>query len=113
MNDIFKALSHPVRRDILALLRDGPVASGEIAAGFDMRWPTVTAHLNVLRAAGLIEAERVGTSVRYRLMSSAAEDALGLMMELFGQLATKRKKTVPASRPGAAPRTLGGGRRSA
>ena len=46
MNSLFKALSHPVRRRIIAMLRAGPLASGDIAAAFDMSWPTITGHLN-------------------------------------------------------------------
>ncbi len=49
MNTLFKALSHPVRRRIVAMLRAGPLASGDIAAAFDMSWPTITGHLNALK----------------------------------------------------------------
>jgi hypothetical protein len=50
MNTLFKALSHPVRRRIIAMLRTGPLASGDIAAAFDMSWPTITGHLNPQQA---------------------------------------------------------------
>ena len=63
MNEVFKALSHPVRRRIIAMLRAGPRASGDIAAQFDMAWPTVTGHLNALKDAGLVETERDGASI--------------------------------------------------
>lgn len=84
MNLVFKALAHPVRRRIVAMLRDGPLGSGEIAAAFDMAWPSVTGHLNALKDAGLVETERSGSSVRYRLNISAAEEAVGFLMELMG-----------------------------
>ncbi|MFG0230443.1 metalloregulator ArsR/SmtB family transcription factor [Achromobacter sp. 413638] len=90
MNDTFKALSNPIRREIIAALRAGPMASGDIARLFDMSWPTITGHLAVLKDAGLIEAERAGTSVRYRLVSGAFEDALAFLLDLAG-----------AGRPGA------------
>ena len=83
MNLVFKALSHPVRRSIVAMLRKGPMTSGDIAAAFEMAWPTVTGHLNALREAGLVEAEKDGTSVRYRLVISAAEEAVAFLMELM------------------------------
>jgi DNA-binding transcriptional ArsR family regulator len=83
MNLVFKALAHPVRRSIVAMLRNGPMTSGDIAAAFDMAWPTVTGHLNSLKDAGLVEAEKDGTSVRYRLNISAAEEAVGFLMELM------------------------------
>lgn len=84
MNEVFKALSHPARRRMVAMLRDGPLASGDIASRFDMAWPTVTAHLSALKAAGLVEAEKEGASVRYRLVISAVEEALAFMMDLMG-----------------------------
>jgi DNA-binding transcriptional ArsR family regulator len=83
MNLVFKALAHPVRRSIVAMLRKGPMTSGDIAAAFDMAWPTVTGHLNALKDAGLVEAEKIGASVRYRLNISAAEEAVGFLMELM------------------------------
>jgi DNA-binding transcriptional ArsR family regulator len=84
MNLVFKALSHPVRRRIVAMLRDRPMTSGDIAAAFDMAWPSITGHLNALKDAGLVEAEKAGTSVRYRLNISAAEEAVGFLMDLAG-----------------------------
>jgi DNA-binding transcriptional ArsR family regulator len=83
MNALFKALSHPARRKILVILRDGPQSSGDIAAAFDMAWPSVTAHLTALKDAGLVEAERTGTSIRYRLVMSAAEEAAAFLMDLM------------------------------
>ena len=83
MNLVFKALAHPVRRSIVAMLRRGPMSSGDIAAAFDMAWPTVTGHLNVLKDAGLVDAEKDGTSVRYRLNISAFEETVGFMMEMM------------------------------
>ncbi len=82
MEALFKALGHPVRRRIVALLRDGPLTSGEIAERFDVSWPTVTAHLSALRDAGLVASEREGVSIRYRLEISAAEEALGFLLDI-------------------------------
>ena len=84
MNSLFKALSHPVRRRIIEMLRTAPLTSGDIAAAFDMAWPTVTGHLNTLRDAGLVDTERDGASIRYRLNISAVEEALAFLMELAG-----------------------------
>jgi DNA-binding transcriptional ArsR family regulator len=84
MNSVFKALAHPVRRSIVAMLRKRPMTSGDIAAAFEMAWPTVTGHLNALKDAGLVEAEKDGTSVRYRLNISAAEEAVAFLMQLIG-----------------------------
>lgn len=84
MNEIFKALGHPVRRQIVAMLRNGPLSSGDIAAAFDMAWPSVTGHLTALKEAGLIDAERIGASIRYRLVISAAEEAVAFLLDLVG-----------------------------
>jgi DNA-binding transcriptional ArsR family regulator len=94
MNEVFKALAHPARREIVAMLRKRPMSSGEIASAFDMAWPSVTGHLTALKDAGLIESEREGTSVRYRLNISAAEEAVGFLMALV-QPATKQKSARP------------------
>lgn len=84
MNSVFKALAHPVRRRIVAMLRARPMASGEIAQAFDMAWPSVTAHLSALKDAGLVETEREGASIRYRLNISAVEEAIGFLLDLVG-----------------------------
>jgi DNA-binding transcriptional ArsR family regulator len=93
MNLIFKALSHPVRREIVAMLQKGPLTSGVIAAKFDMAWPSVTGHLAALKDAELVEAERDGTTMRYRLNISAAEEAVGFLLGIV-------QATKPAQRRG-------------
>ena len=85
MNNLFKALSHPSRRKMIVMLRAGPMVSGDIAAAFDMAWPTDTGQLTALKDAGLVEAERMGTSIRYRLNISAAEEALAFLMDIVGE----------------------------
>ncbi len=84
-NEVFKALGHPLRRQIMALLRQGPQSSGELAEAFDAAWPTVTRHLNVLRDADLITAQRKGTSIIYRTNTSVVEDAVTSLMGLIGR----------------------------
>jgi len=94
MNLVFKALSHPARREIVAMLQQGPMSSGDIANAFDMAWPSVTGHLTALKDAGLVETERDGTSVRYRLNISAAEEAIGFLIALAQPVAKKRKRRL-------------------
>lgn len=93
MNTVFKALSHPVRRRIIEMLRSGPLASGDIASAFDMSWPTITGHLNALKEAGLVSPERDAQTIRYRLEISAVEEALAFLMDIAGtgQLLTSLK----------------------
>ncbi len=100
MNLVFKALSHPVRRRIVAMLRQRPMSSGDIAGAFEMAWPTVTGHLNALKDAGLVDADRIGTSVCYRLNIGAAEEAVAFLMDLVGTgdeaIATAPQSAEPA-----------------
>ena len=84
MADIFKALAHPVRRQILKDLRDGPLSAGDLADRFPVSKPTMSGHFVSLKEAGLILAERHGTTIRYRLNVGAAEEALALLMGLVG-----------------------------
>lgn len=83
MNDAFRALSDPSRREILRLLRQGPRSSGEIAEHFQSSWPTISRHLGVLREAGLILGERHGQQVIYELNTTVLDD---LVEHLLGWL---------------------------
>jgi DNA-binding transcriptional ArsR family regulator/uncharacterized protein YndB with AHSA1/START domain len=65
------ALRARTRREILALVWDRELAAGEIAAAFSLTAATISEHLSVLRAAGLVEMNRVGTSRRYRARPQA------------------------------------------
>lgn len=76
MNDVFRALSDPTRREILEMLRAGPRTSGEIAERFTTSWATVSRHLSVLKDAGLIQAERNGQHVVYELNTTVFQDVV-------------------------------------
>ncbi|MEL6371399.1 MAG: autorepressor SdpR family transcription factor [Pseudomonadota bacterium] len=76
MKLVFKALSDPIRRQVLALLRTRPMTAGELADNFDVSKPTMSAHFSVLREAGLIAAERQGKQLIYYLQMSVLEEAL-------------------------------------
>ena len=91
MNNLYQALSHPVRRKILTLLNGGPLPAGEIAAHFDVSKPTMSGHFNVLKDAGLIQAERDGTTIRYRLNVSVLEEAAAAILGLLGAGEATRK----------------------
>ena len=67
MGDAFKALADPSRRRILELLSDGEMTAGDIAANFDMAKPSVSHHLNILKAAGLVSDEQRGQNIVYCL----------------------------------------------
>lgn len=76
MNTVFKALSDPTRRRVLQLLRERPMSAGELSDHFAVSKPTMSAHFSVLQNAGLIDAEKTGRTILYRLKMSVLEDAL-------------------------------------
>jgi ArsR family transcriptional regulator, arsenate/arsenite/antimonite-responsive transcriptional repressor len=82
INAVFEALSHPVRRRILALLKTGPMSAGELADHFDLSKPTLSVHFNKLRDADLVSVERRGTSLIYQLNLSILEEALAGLLSL-------------------------------
>ena len=98
MSTVFKALSDPTRRQVLQHLQKGPLGAGELASLFDVSKPTMSAHFAVLVAAGLIEPEKHGRSITYRLKLSVLEDALLMFAETFG-LKVSRSKADQAANP--------------
>jgi DNA-binding transcriptional ArsR family regulator len=65
--EILRTLASPRRLDILHRLAEGPCEVGRLAADIEASQPNVSQHLAVLRAAGIVEADRDGREVRYRL----------------------------------------------
>ena len=74
MGDVWKALADPTRRKILSLLKDKDMNAGEIANEFNMTKPSISNHLNILKQADLVDAEKVGQNVNYSLKTSVLED---------------------------------------
>ncbi len=66
-NDVFSALANPVRREVLGLLRGGPMTAGAIAGRFELSRPAVSEHLRVLRLAGLVHENPSGRKRYYEL----------------------------------------------
>ena len=80
-NSEFTALSDPTRRQILRMLRDKPMTSGEIASHFSHSWATVSRHLNVLKEARLVLTEKNGQNVWYELNTTVMQDLIEHMLE--------------------------------
>lgn len=74
--EAFKALADPTRRRILELLRSADLTAGELADHFDMTKPSISHHLNTLKAAGLVDAEREGKSIVYSLNTSVLQNLM-------------------------------------
>jgi ArsR family transcriptional regulator, arsenate/arsenite/antimonite-responsive transcriptional repressor len=92
MDSAYKALADPSRRRILELLRERDMTAGELAGKFDMAWPSVSHHLNVLKHAGLVLAERDGQTIRYSLRTTVLQDVITQMMKLAGKKRVKEGK---------------------
>ena len=84
MSKVFKALSDPTRRQVLQLLRKGPLSAGELSEQFSVSKPTMSAHFAVLKEADLVHAEKSGKSVIYYLKLSVLEEALLGFVDSFG-----------------------------
>ena len=80
-----KALSDPIRREILNLLKSGPMAAGDIAAKFDVTGAAVSRHLSVLKDAELIRDKRDGKFIIYELNASVLEEIMLWITDLKGE----------------------------
>jgi ArsR family transcriptional regulator, arsenate/arsenite/antimonite-responsive transcriptional repressor len=85
VNEAFKALADPTRREILRLLRGGEMTAGELAGHFDMTKPSMSHHFSVLKQAGLISSRREGQQIVYVLETTATEDLMAVIMDLFSR----------------------------
>lgn len=74
--ETFKALSDPVRRDILIMLKEGKMSAGEIAKNFEMTGATVSYHLSQLKKVGLIYESKYKNYIYYELNVSVFEELM-------------------------------------
>ena len=82
--DTFKALSDPVRRQILEMLKKGPLSAGEIGAQFDMTGATISYHLKILKQADLVFESREKNYIYYQLNTSVLEEIMLWISTLKG-----------------------------
>ncbi len=87
MNAVFEALAHPIRREILEMLKSGSKSAGEIADAFHVSKPTMSGHFGKLKEAGLIHADQRGTTILYSLNLSTLEEVL---LGFMGRIGTGR-----------------------
>jgi ArsR family transcriptional regulator len=81
MNDLFKALNDPTRRQILELLKEKDLMAGEIAAHFDISKPSISHHLDLLKRADLVIGIRQGQFISYSLNMSVFEEVIQWLMQ--------------------------------
>ena len=85
MQNTLKALSDPIRREILEMLRPGRLSAGEIAEKFPVSGAAVSKHLSVLKEAGLIRDARDGKFIYYELNTSVLEEVMLWLKTLKGE----------------------------
>ena len=83
-SETMKALSDPVRREILNLLKGGSMTAGDIGARFDMTGATMSYHLSQLKKAGLVFESRQKNYIYYSLNASVLEEVLLWLQDLKG-----------------------------
>src|SRR6266581_9183706 len=98
--EVLKTLASPRRLEILHVLARGPIEVGHLAAAIGATQPNVSQHLAMLRAAGIVEAERDGREVRYRPADPDVMVACGVMRSVlerrltrFGEMASNGSTT--------------------
>lgn len=82
--ETFKALSDPVRRDMLELLKRESLSAGEIGSHFDMTGATISYHLSILKKAGLVTETKKKNFIYYELNTSVVEEVMLWLAELRG-----------------------------
>ena len=85
MQNTMKALSDPIRREILALLKSGRLSAGEIGEKFSVSGAAISKHLSVLKEADLIRDTREGKFIFYELNTSVLEEVMLWLTGLKGE----------------------------
>ena len=85
LQNTMKALSDPIRREILNLLKAGRLSAGEITDHFDVTGAAISRHLSVLKEADLIRDQREGKFIYYELNASVLEEILLWIVDLKGE----------------------------
>ena len=84
LNETLKAISDPVRRDILLMLKNGKMSAGDIAEKFELTNATVSYHLSKLKSADLVAEEKYKNFIYYELNTSVFEEVLTWIYRLGG-----------------------------
>lgn len=87
MNNVFKALNDPTRREILELLREKDMTAGEIVSMFNISGPSISHHLDLLKQAKLVIAEKNGQFISYSLNTTVVDE----IMKWLIQIKSKKK----------------------
>ena len=85
MNELFKALNDPTRRKILDMLQKKDMTAGEIAEAFNISWPSISHHLDILKRADLVVAEKNGQYITYSINTTEFDELLKWVYKLTGK----------------------------
>lgn len=91
--ETFKALSDPVRREILQMLKNGPMSAGDIGSHFDMTGATVSYHLKILKKADLVWEKKEKNFIFYELNTSVLEEIMLWISDLKGEKDDDKKES--------------------
>ena len=83
VQEVYKAISDPNRREILKLLKRRSMTAGELAEAFPITKGSLSHHFNILKAADLVRCERRGQQIVYSLNTTVFEDATAMLLDLF------------------------------
>lgn len=92
LQNTLRALSDPIRREILNMLKAGRLSAGEIGERFDVTAAAISRHLSVLKEADLIRDERAGKYIYYELNASVLEEILLWIKDLKGDALDAEEK---------------------
>ena len=84
LQNTLRAISDPIRREILEMLKDGRMSAGDIVAHFEVTGASISRHLSVLKEADLIRDKREGKFIFYELNTSVLEDIMIFITNLKG-----------------------------
>ena len=82
MNNVFKALNDPTRREILELLREKDMTAGEIVEQFKISGPSISHHLDLLKQAKLVIAEKEGQFIYYSLNTTVVDEIMKWLLQI-------------------------------
>lgn len=95
MDNLFRALADPHRRQIVRMLRSDDMSAGQLSDQLPIAKSTLSGHLNVLKGANLVLAERSGTTIVYSLNIAAYEEIVAAMMDLLS-VGEQRREPAPS-----------------
>lgn len=96
MEALVQAVANPHRRQILRLVWDDELSSGQIASHFDITWPSISRNLKVLREAGLVRERRVGNQRLYQADRDALRPLEAILAEMWEEGLDRIARAVEA-----------------